>query len=320
MSRMRMLNLAAIAALAVATANPSYADDTLKVALGQRGNWESSIPELGQRAGIFKKHGLTLEILWTQGGGETQMAVISGSVDVGHGVGTGGAMAVFAKGAPIRAIANATTGASDLYWYVPSSSTIQSLKDANGKTIAYSTNGSSTNLIVLGFIKHFGLTAKPIATGNVASTFTQTMSGQVDIGWGSATFAVDAMEQGRIRMIARGSDLPSLRDQTVRVQIANAGILTEKKDAVRRYVQAYRETLHWMYSDPAALKAYAEWVGISEPLARRVRDEFFPLQNLLPERLSGLGECMDDAVALKILSAPLAKPQLDELFQFMQSQ
>ena len=31
-----------------------------------------------------------------------------------------------------------------------------------------------------------------------------------------------------------------------------------------------------MYSDPAALKAYAEWVGISEALAKQVRDQFFP--------------------------------------------
>jgi ABC-type nitrate/sulfonate/bicarbonate transport system substrate-binding protein len=316
----RILQVAAMAAIAIAAASRTYAEDSLKVALGQRGNWESSIPELGQRAGIFKKHGLVLEILWTQGGGETQMAVISGSVDVGHGVGTGGAMAVFAKGAPIRAIANATTGASDLYWYVPSSSTIQSLKDANGKTIAYSTNGSSTNLTVLGFVKHFGLTAKPVATGNVAATFTQTMSGQVDIGWGSPPFAVDAMEQGRIRVVAHGSDLPSLREQTVRIQIANVSILEERKDAIRRYVRAYRETLEWMYSDPAALKAYAEWANVSEPMAQRVRDEFFPLQNLLPERLSGLDECTADAVALKVLSAPLTKAKLNELFQFMTSQ
>ena len=63
------------------------AQDTLKIAAGQRGNWDTSIAEVGQRAGIFKKHGLVLEILWTQGGGETQQAVISGSVDIGVAVG-----------------------------------------------------------------------------------------------------------------------------------------------------------------------------------------------------------------------------------------
>ena len=70
--------------LAVQTA---HAQDTLKVAAGQRGNWDTSISEVGQRAGIFKKHGLVLEILWTQGGGETQQAVLSGSVDIGVAAG-----------------------------------------------------------------------------------------------------------------------------------------------------------------------------------------------------------------------------------------
>ena len=58
-------------------------------------------------------------------------------------------MAAFAKGAPIRVIAASMTGANDLYWYVPADSPIKALQDANDKTIAYSTRGSSTNAIVL---------------------------------------------------------------------------------------------------------------------------------------------------------------------------
>ena len=37
------------------------ADDTIKLAVGQRGNWDTSMSEVGQLAGIFKKHGLVLE-------------------------------------------------------------------------------------------------------------------------------------------------------------------------------------------------------------------------------------------------------------------
>ncbi|MGH9811359.1 MAG: ABC transporter substrate-binding protein, partial [Terriglobia bacterium] len=293
MSLLRALGLAVIAAMSAHWASAARAEDTLKVALGQRGNWESSIPELGQRAGIFKKHGLVVDILWTQGGGETQLAVISNAVDIGHGVGTGGVMAAYAKGAPVRAIANATTGASDLSWFVPASSPIKSLKDA--KTIAYSTTGSSTNLIVLGFIKHFGLSATAVATGSPTSTFTQTMSGQVDVGWSSPQIAARAVADGKIRIIAYGSDLPSVRNQTVRIQIVNTATLAAKRDAIRRYVDAYRETIDWMYSDPAALKAYAEWANLPESLVKRMRDEFFPKDTLIPDRLSGLDAAMDDA-------------------------
>jgi len=309
---LRWIIAGAVAALATA----AMAEDTLKLAIGQRGNWENAAPELGQKAGFFKKHGLALELLYTQGAGETLQAVISGSVDVGIGVGTAGVLGAFAKGAPVRAIANSTTGADDLFWYVPAASPIKNIKDAGGKTIAYSTTGSSTNLAVLAFIREFGVQAKPVATGSPASTFTQTMSGQVDIGWSSPPFGVEALQQGRIRIVARESDVPAFRNQTVRLMIANAGVLEQRRDVINRYLQAYSETLDWMYSDPAALKAYAEWVNVPESLAKQVRDEFFPRENLRLDRLSGLDEAMADAVNLKFLPAPLTKQQQDELFKY----
>ena len=294
----------------------ALAEDTLKLAIGQRGNWENAAPELGQKAGIFKKHGLTLELLYTQGAGETLQAVISGSVDIGIGVGTAGVLGAFAKGAPVRAIANSTTGADDLFWYVPDASQVKSLKDAGGKTIAYSTSGSSTNLAVLAFTREFGVPMKPVATGSPASTFTQTMTGQVDIGWSAPPFGLEALQQGRIRIVARLSDVPAFRNQTVRLMIANVATAQQRRDAIERFLKAYRETLDWMYSDPAALKAYAEWVNIPESLAKTVREQFYPKENLRLERLSGLDEAMADAVSMKFLPAPLTKAQQDELFKF----
>src|SRR6516165_9336349 len=284
-ARLRRLALVAPLVGLMTAASIALADDTLKLAIGQRGNWENAAPELGQKAGFFKKRGLTLEILYTQGAGETLQAVISGSVDIGIGVGTAGVLGAFAKGAPVRAIANSTTGADDLYWYVPAASPVKSIKDAAGKTIAYSTTGSSTNLAVLAFIKQFGVDAKPVATGSPASTFTQTMSGQVDIGWSSPPFGVEALQQGRIRIVARESEIASFRNQTVRLMIGNTATAERRRDEINRYLQAYSETLDWMYSDPAALKAYAEWVNIPESLAKQVRDEFFPRENLRLDRL-----------------------------------
>src|SRR5215813_99101 len=96
-----------------------WCDDVLKVAVGAPNNWDSGLPDVGLRAGIFTKHGLTLELLYTQGGGETMQAVISGSVDIGIAAGTAAVMGAFAKGAPVRILAAGTTGTSDLYRYVP---------------------------------------------------------------------------------------------------------------------------------------------------------------------------------------------------------
>jgi len=291
------------------------AEDVLRLAIGQRGNWENSVSELGQDAGFFRKHGLTLELLYTEGGGQTQQAVISGSVDIGIGVGTYGVLGAFSKGAPVRVIGNSMVGAHDLYWYVPAASPVQSIKDADGRSIAYSTTGSSTDLVVRGFQRVFKLQLKPVAAGSPASTFTQAMSGQIDIGWASPPFGVEAAQAGRTRIVGRGSDVPDFADQSVRVMIANAGTLARKADAISRYMDAYRETLAWLYADPAALEAYATWAGVSPALARQVRDEFYPRANLAPDRIRGLDALSQEAVRLKFLSAPLRPEQLAALVQ-----
>jgi NitT/TauT family transport system substrate-binding protein len=307
--------VAAVTGLLIGGMAAASAQDTLKLAIGQRGNWDTSVSELGQRAGIFKKHGLVLELLYTQGGGETQQAVISGSVDVGVAAGIMGALSAYSKGAPVRIIGAEATGGADLFWYVPANSSIKTLKDTDGKTIAFSTVGSSTHGIVNAFIKENALKARPTATGGPASTLTQVMSGQIDVGWSAPPFGLDLLDQGKIRIIAGGNDAAIFRGQTVRVLVTNLQALQSKKGALERYMRAYRETVDWMYADPAALKHYAEFVGISDALAKRSRDDFFPKAALDPDRIVGLDVIMPDAVTLKYVSAPLSQQQVLELIQ-----
>jgi NitT/TauT family transport system substrate-binding protein len=291
------------------------ADDMLKLAVGAPNNWDTCVPEVGQRAGIFRKHGLTLELLYTQGGGETMQAVISGSVDIGIAAGTAAVMGAFAKGAPVRILAAGTTGTSDLYWYVPADSPIRSFKDVDGKTAGYSTNGASTHTTLLAMIRHFGVSAKPVASGAAAVTYTQAMSGQIDVGWASPPFGIEALQEGKIRLIARGSDAPSTRDQTVRVHIVNANALAQRKDAIARFMRAYRETHEWLYANPEGVKIYSQYSKISEPLAIRIRDEFMPKPAMLPDRVSGIDAITQDAITFKVMPAALTKRQLDELIQ-----
>jgi NitT/TauT family transport system substrate-binding protein len=75
------------------------AQDVLKVAIPQRGAWDAGVAELGQRAGIFRKHGLELEILYVQAGPESIQAVIGGSMDIATAAGVSAAVGTFAKGA-----------------------------------------------------------------------------------------------------------------------------------------------------------------------------------------------------------------------------
>ena len=306
------LALGMIAALAITSS--ALAQDTLRLAVGQRRLWDTSISDVGQRAGIFKKHGLNLEILYTQGSGETQQAVIAGSVEIAVSVGIMGVLSAYSKGAPVRIIGSEMTGAGDLYWYVKADSPIKTLRDCNGKTVAYSTNGSSTHGVATAIIRQFAPQAKATATGGPAPTLTAVMSGQVDVGWAAPPFALDQLDRNEIRQIASGNDT-LFKGQTVRLLITTAQVLASRKDAVDRYVAAYRETVDWMYSDPSALKVYADFAGITEAKAKRIRDQFFPKSSILPDEITGLDLIMPDAVDLKFIAAPLGKEQLATLIQ-----
>jgi NitT/TauT family transport system substrate-binding protein len=305
-----------IATTALLSTQAALADDQIKLTIGQRGNWDTAISQLGEAAGIFKKHGLALEMLYTAGSGETLQPVIAGSVDLGLAVGTPGAIAAYSKGAPVRIIGAEATGAAD-YWYVKASSPIKTLKDLNGHSIAYSTAGSSTESVVRAFIKENGLTsAKAVSTGGAPATMTAVMTDQVDAGWASPPGGLKEIDEGKIRLLARATDAAIVRGQTIRVIVANAQFLAQRKDVAARYMQAYRETIDYMYGDnPQVLKDYAAFAGVSEAMARRVREEFFPRALVEPDAIKGLDSLMVDAVALKFISAPLSKEQVADLVQ-----
>jgi NitT/TauT family transport system substrate-binding protein len=301
------------AALLIGLSSAAVAQDRLRVAAGLAGTWENSFSELGQNAGFFKKHGLELEIFYTQGAGETQQAVISGSADIGTGVGTFNTFGAFAKGAPIRVIAATHTGANDLTWYVRADSPVKDKKDLAGRSVAYSTAGSSTYAALQGFQRVLGVTFKPVATGSPASTLTQVMTGQIDVGWTSPPFAVDLLKAGTIREIVRASEVPELRNQTARFMTANAVALETRRPVFVRYLQAYREVVDWMYADQAAVKAFAEWAHVPEAIARLAPDDYYPKNNVLPDRIEGIELAMTDAVAFKYIAAPLSQDQLARL-------
>jgi NitT/TauT family transport system substrate-binding protein len=314
---MKVMKSRHVAAVLLALlASPAAAADLLKIASPQRGSWEGAIPELGQQHGIFRKHGIDLDILYTAGGGETLQAVISGAVDIGLSAGTLGVMGAFGKNAPIRIIGASSTGSRELFWYVLKSSPLQSIRDAKeGTTIAYSTTGASTQITVLRFIADDGLKARPVATGDISATITQTMSGQVDVGWSVAPFNLDALSKGEIRLVARASDIARIRGQTIRVQIANIATLEQKKDAVARYLAAYRETLDWMYASPDAVARYVAFSKLSESAVKRMLADFIPKESLQIDKVAGVAESMQDAIQFKFLPGPLSDAQIKELIR-----
>ena len=227
-----------------------------------------------------------------------------------------GVLSAYSKGAPVRVIANESTGAQDLYWYVKSGQRQpdQIVGRYRRQDTRLLDQRFSTHGVVTAFMSEKSLKAKLVATGGPPGTLTQVMSGQIDIGWAAPRSASINFDKGEIRVLAKGSDT-SFGGQTVRFNIVNTATLAAKKDAITAFSRAYRETIDAMYSDPKALTVYAEWLGISEAKAKRTRDDFFPKDSVDPDKIVGLDVIVQEAVKLKYTTEKLTKAQLDELIQ-----
>ncbi|HEY7609022.1 MAG TPA: ABC transporter substrate-binding protein [Alphaproteobacteria bacterium] len=307
----KMLLFASI--LAAAAAGSAIAEEKIKVAIGQRQVWDSQVIPLGVEAGIFKKHGLEIDITWTAGGAETLQAALTGSVDYALTNGVEGVLAAYAKGAPVRIIGSEMRGAGDIYWYVKADSPIKTLKDAEGKTMSFSRPGSSSNLTAQQLAAKAGVTVKLVSTGGMPVTRTQLVSGQIDIAWAAVPFALDAIKKGEFRIVARGSDLANLNDVSIRVNVTTAAFLKDRAKAAQAFSRAYKESVDWMYANLDKSAEY--WAKLTKITPELAKDgiAFYPKERLVPWPISGLDHSIAEAVKAKRLEKPLTPEQIKEL-------
>ncbi|MFL6798215.1 MAG: ABC transporter substrate-binding protein [Xanthobacteraceae bacterium] len=306
--------LACMATFAAADATTA---ETLKVAVAQRGFWNSTFVEVAQKQGYFREEGLEIEILYTEGGASTLTPVIAGSIDIAMTNGTLGVIGAYAKGMPVRIISAEATGAPDAFWYSRPESGIKGMADTNGKTVAFSSPGSSTNLILLQLVAQAKVSPKLVATGGAPGTLTQVMSGQIDVGWSVPPFVLQQLDDGRLAIIARGSDVAAIADQTIRVNVANTNALKDKREAFVRYVRALRRAIDWAYSDPQAIANYAQNAKVPLALAQRTRDEFYPKSSLQLGEVKGLELTLKQALEFKYISKPMSVADIAGLIDIL---
>jgi len=316
---MRRTILAALAILMAGT-NASFAVEKLKVAVPQRGFWDSSWIEFGEAAGFFKEAGLEIEVFYTEGGAQTIATVASGSVDIAMSNGILGAIGTYVKGGdatPYRIISAEMTGANELFWWVKADSPINSLKDADGKTIAFSSPGSSSNLVLLTVLKQTGSKAKPIPTGGVPGTYTQTMTGQIDIGWSVVPFALKDVNEGKARIVARASDATELKNQTIRANLAGVNALKNRRDTIAKFMQVIHKSIDWAYSNPQAIEIFARNMKVTPAIAKQAVDGYYPKSSMQIGEIRDLERSLKDALDYKFISSPKTPQDVAGLFDIV---
>jgi len=317
---MRKIFITAIASIIAAVTSHVQAEP-LKVAVSQKGFWDSSWVEFAEVAGFFKEAGIEIEPFYTEGGSQTLTAVMSGSVDIGLSNGFLGVIGAYAKNGdalPVRVISAEMTGANELFWFVKADSPIKSLKDiGEGKTVAFSSPGSSSNLILLTLLRQSGSKAKPLAVGGAPASYTQTMTGQVDVGWSVVPFALKDVNDGKIRIVARAKEATELQNQTIRVNLANVESLKTKRAAIVKFMQAYNKAIDWAYTNPKAIDIFAQNMKVSRDIAKKAVDEFYPKSAMQIGEIRDLERSLKDALDYKFLSSPKTPKDIAGLFDIV---
>ena len=309
--------LALLAATLTGAQNPAQAADKLKVAISQRGFWDSSFLEFAEKEGFLKAADLDVEFFYTEGGGQTLQIINSGSVDVAMSNGFLGTIGAYSKGAPIRVISAQMTGANELFWYVRADSKIRSFKEADGKSVAFSAPGSSSNLILLSLLKQAGSKARPIGTGGLPGTLTQVMTGQIDIGWAAPPFALRERQENKIVIVARAREATELKNQTIRVNIANVESLKTKRAAITRLMQVYDKAIEWAYTNPKAIDYFAEFAKAPREIAKQAVDEFFPREAVQIGEIRELDMSLRDALQYKFITSALTPKDVEGMIDIL---
>jgi NitT/TauT family transport system substrate-binding protein len=312
-----MRSLIALALVVGCLAPARAGAEALSASTGGRTNWDSVLLAAAEKQGFFKEEGLDVDVVFTEGGAATLQPAVSGRVDVAFAVGFLCVVSAYAKGAPIRVISAEATGAKELFWYAKADSGIKSLKDAAGKTIAFSVPGTSSNLMLLALLRQENVAAKPVSAGSTLATMTQVMTGQIDIGYATAPFALAEVAAGKLVILARSGDVIAMRDETLRVNVANLDSLKTKRAAIERFMRAVVKAIDWAYSDPRAIDNFADGLNMPHDITEKNFTEWYPKSMFQIGEVKGISKVMDEAIATKNIAAPLTQDQITTLIDIV---
>jgi ABC-type nitrate/sulfonate/bicarbonate transport system substrate-binding protein len=274
----RRVALGFAAGFALMTA-PAAAADTLRVGKAGRDAFSFVPVDVGSRTGLFKRHGVDLQISSFGGDARVQQAMAADGIDIGLGSGPG--LAFIVKGSPVKGIAAMADPPLTFALVVRADDSVKSLDDLKGRKVGVSTVGSVTGWIVgeVSRQKGWGYDGiAPTAIGDDATRVAALKTRSVDGAIVNLAVALNFVQRGEGRILLRFGDL--LQDFHVHVIFATDKAIATRPDALRSFLSGWFETIRLMRADKAKTVEIAQEVmGTDGPTAGRIYDEMMPMFN-----------------------------------------
>ena len=267
--------LLSVALVALSTVSASA--DLLRVGKAGREAFSFVPLDIGVRTGIFKRHGLDIEIANFGGDARLQQAMAADGIDVALGSGPG--LAFIVKGSPVKGIA-AMAGPPLLFaLVVRNDDSIKTVADLKGRKVGVSTVGSVTSWIINEVSRQQGwgfdgITQVPVGenAARVAAVRSKALDGCiVDLA-----SALNFVQRGEGRILLRFGDL--VKDFHIHVIFATDKVIAERPNSLRAFLKGWFETIALMRKDKTkSVEIAADVMGTDAATAGGIYDELMPM-------------------------------------------
>lgn len=274
--------------------------------------------------GFFADEGIRVVPTTAEGGGANVQVLLAHDADVIMNTGFASVAGPFMRGAPILVVGAGDIGSYGTFWYVKADSPIRNWEtDLAGKRIGFSRPGSGSNMTVISLIQSYkkrGITPLPkgVSTGGPPATLAATLTGQVDVGWGTYPSGLKPVEKKKVRVLFQPPDLPGWKHMLVRVIAADPKFLKEHPEAMRGFLRAWQRARVFTVEHPKeAFRMFHAVAGAGMPSAFAIGQHGKyspPSQHVIEPTKEGIKEAAEVSVAAGFLDKMMTSAQLAKLF------
>jgi NitT/TauT family transport system substrate-binding protein len=273
--------IGACVALALTTfAGRADADTKLRVGKAQAQQFAFVPLHVGVEKGIFKKHGLDIEISNFGGDAKLLQALTADGIDIA--LGGGPTLAFVEKGTPMLGVAAIADAPGTIMLVVRKDGPVKTEDDLKGRTVSVSTAGSLTFWLAkeLSRSKGWGNDGIKVAPlGTAAAQIAALKTGQIDgvVTETSSIFRLE--EEGVGRILVRFGE--RIKDFHVHAAFASRKLMDSNPDAIREFLAGWFETIRYMKDHKdETVEIAARTMDAPKSVTARNYDEIMPIFSL----------------------------------------
>jgi NitT/TauT family transport system substrate-binding protein len=256
------------------------AQTTLRLGKAQANQFAFIPADIGVDTGIFKKHGIDLDISAFAGDAKMIQALTAGGLDVALG-GCPSFQAIV-KGAPMKAVAVFSSAPNIIMLVVLKDGPLKTAADLKGHKVSVSTAGSLTFWLTQQLSRRLGWGDDGIAITPLGASETQIaalMTHQIEGVTTDSVTVYKFVETGNGRVLLKYGDY--FKDFVSSCIYASDNLIQSKPDALRAFLAGWYETIVYMRDHKqATVDITVKQIGVSPGVAAAIYDDTMPVMTL----------------------------------------